>query len=574
MAKADPGKLRDQAAKFLKKGKLDKALEAYLELEKAAKDDLRVPQKAAEIMLKLGQKDQAIAKYRESAEHYRDKGFLVQAIAIYKVILDLAPDDPTAKEALSALSEERTGPTLGLKKSHEEEVKKPAPRPAPKPEPKPEPARKKPEPIITEPPPPEPPEEEAAALDGLEAAPEPEEEAPPRRKASPGFPARRIKKEEPIKEPKEETESEAAQALDGEEAGIPLEGNEAEVPLGGDDEVPPEAADDSALTLDEGPDLELDTDIAAEPADAGAESDFEISSVPDEGTIEASVEVVPVDEEEELPPAGPEKTPLFSDLEPGEFERVMELLASRVVEKGEAVVKEGESGDSIYIIARGKFRVSRTCEDCERETALLGPSDFFGEIGYFYGKRTATVTALMKSLILEMAKPDLDRVVEEFPRVKEVLAKFYRERVMENLMADSALFKMLVPPERDRFREKFQYREIKPGQVIVKEGDPGDSMFLIKSGEVKVQTVNEITKKTVELAKLKGGDFFGEVSLVKNKPRTATIVAETEVEIMELTRADFQAIAKSHPEIAKTLEDTIEQRVEQTIKKMMETMEK
>jgi len=164
--------------------------------------------------------------------------------------------------------------------------------------------------------------------------------------------------------------------------------------------------------------------------------------------------------------------------------------------------------------------------------------------------------------------------VDEFPRVKEVLARFYRERVMENLMADSPLFGGLVPPERDRFREKFRYREIKQGEVIVKEGDPGDSMFLIKSGGFTVQTVYELTHKTIELAKLKGGDFFGEVSLVKNKPRTATILADTAAEVMELRREDFEAIAKSHPEIASALEHTIEQRVEDTIKKMVGAMEK
>jgi CRP-like cAMP-binding protein len=72
---------------------------------------------------------------------------------------------------------------------------------------------------------------------------------------------------------------------------------------------------------------------------------------------------------------------------------------------------------------------------------------------------------------------------------------------------------------------------------------------------------------------LKGGDFFGEVSLIKNKPRTADVLADSAVEILELKRSDFEEIAKKHPEIGKSLEKTIEQRVEQTIKKMIQTME-
>jgi CRP-like cAMP-binding protein len=517
MAKQDPGKLKDQAAKFLKKGKMDKALETYLELEKVAKDDLRIPQKTAEIMLKMGQKAEAVAKYKESAERYREKGFLVQAIAIYKVILELAPDDASAKESLSTLCEERAGPLPGVKKQAEESPQPMPPLP-PRKAPRPAPPRA----IVPEPP--------AAEEKPAEELPEEEPAAP---------------------------EAEAAEP----ELGIPLDESGTE----------PSAADDAQnLELSVEDEDRAVAALAPEEEEAGEEVPLAGAEV----EVELGDTVVPVEEEEELPPAGPEKTPLFSELEPGEFERVFELLASRVIEKGQTVVKEGEPGDSIFIIARGKFTVTRTCADRKKEAAVLGPGEFFGEIGYFHGLRTATVTAMMKSLILEMAKPDLDRVVEEFPRVKEVLARFYRERVMENLMADSPLFGGLVPPERDRVREKFRYREIRRGEVIVKEGDPGDSMFLIKSGEFTVQTLNEITKKPVELARLKGGDFFGEVSLVKNKPRTATVVADTEAEVMELKRQDFAAIAKSHPEIASALEHTIEQRVEDTIKKMVEAMEK
>ena len=59
MAKPDPGKIKERAAKFLKRGKLDKALEQYEELEKVSTDDLRVTQKIAEILIRLDQKEKA-----------------------------------------------------------------------------------------------------------------------------------------------------------------------------------------------------------------------------------------------------------------------------------------------------------------------------------------------------------------------------------------------------------------------------------------------------------------------------------------------------------------------------------
>mgnify|MGYP000365605441 CR=1 FL=1 len=539
MAKLDAGKIKDDAGKYLRRGKLDKALEAYILLEKAEPNDLRVPQKIAELMVKLGQKDQGLAKYYESAEKYHQRGFLVQAIAIYKIILDISPKDTKAADILKQLTEERTGPSLGVK-----------PKPAASPTTaeilamarKPGASGTTAEPITA----------------GMKLAhpPQPEPQA-----AEPAAGPEELIATEP-----EELGTEAVALGDEESAGGPI-------PLGDEDETKADKVGEE-FSLSE----EADDEAAVRPDDA--EVEIEVEAGEDELSVEAteyaeaaSIEVIPLDEEEELPTSGPERTPLFSDLSGGEFDRVFELLQSRVVEPGTVIVREGESGDSIYIIARGQARVSRADEDgADREVARLGPGDFFGEIGYFHGERRATVTATKKTQLLEMAKADLDQVVSEFPRVKEVLVKFYRERVLENLLADSPLFKDIPVAELHKFRDAFSWLEIPAGQAIVKEGDPGDSMFLIKAGEVLVQTKHPITNETVELAKLKGGDFFGEVSLIKNKPRTASVVAVTEAEVMELSRNDFQAIASVHPHLGSALEQTIEQRVENTIKKMMEKM--
>jgi len=524
MAKANPAKIKDDAAKHLRRGKLDKALEAYQQLEKVAKNDLKVPQKIAEIMLKMGDKDKAVAKYKEAAQAYYERGFLIQAIAIYKVVLDVKPDDHEIKEALTKLSEERTGggaPIAGIKPSASAKPEKPR-------------AKKAPEPV---------------------EAPEPEE---------------------PVEEPDQpiglgSDEEEPAIALDqGAEPGdlgLSPDDDEEAVPVGDDEEA--EEVEEAPPEPEEGgEEIELAED---EEIELAADEEIELSE--DEDPSDQAVLIVPVEEEEELPARGPEHTPLFSDLAPGEFDRVFELLSSQVVEPDTVIVKEGDPGDSLYIIARGQVRIAKKDDGGERELAVLGPSDFFGEMGYFHGTRNASVIAVKRCLLLEMTKKDLDQVVAEFPRVKEVLLKFYRERVLDILLAESPLFMKLSASERRHFGEKFKHRELEPGQIIVNEGDPGDSMFLLKSGEVIVQGEHPVKKEKVVLAELKGGDFFGEVSLIKNKPRTATVIAKSEAEILELSRLDFEKISSAHPEIGAALEKTIEQRVEQTIKKMIAAME-
>lgn len=109
-----------------------------------------------------------------------------------------------------------------------------------------------------------------------------------------------------------------------------------------------------------------------------------------------------------------------------------------------------------------------------------------------------------------------------------------------------------------------EVRSYDAGDIIVTEGEPGSSLFLIVSGVVKVFTRTE-DGANLPLAELGLGDFFGEVSLLTGKPRTATITAQTDVTAIELDRKDFDAIVENHPEARTTLEEFYKLRAEKTV---------
>ena len=107
-------------------------------------------------------------------------------------------------------------------------------------------------------------------------------------------------------------------------------------------------------------------------------------------------------------------------------------------------------------------------------------------------------------------------------------------------------------------------RSYDEGDIIVTEGEPGASLFLIVGGTVKVFTRTE-DGANLPLAELGPGDFFGEVSLLTGRPRTATITAGTKVSAIELDRAAVDEIAKEHPEVLTTLDDFCRQRAHQAV---------
>jgi hypothetical protein len=86
---------------------------------------------------------------------------------------------------------------------------------------------------------------------------------------------------------------------------------------------------------------------------------------------------------------------------------------------------------------------------------------------------------------------------------------------------------------------------------IVKQGDPGDAMFLIMDGEVRVRLM--IGKKETTLATLGPGEFFGEISLFDDGPRSADIVANKDSVLLKINIDDFRRLTTSHPDVAAPL---------------------
>ncbi|MDO9289085.1 MAG: cyclic nucleotide-binding domain-containing protein [Thermodesulfovibrionales bacterium] len=105
-----------------------------------------------------------------------------------------------------------------------------------------------------------------------------------------------------------------------------------------------------------------------------------------------------------------------------------------------------------------------------------------------------------------------------------------------------------------------------PGQRIIEEGDSGDSIFLIKSGQADV--VAHILGKEIELATLSVGDVFGEVAFLTGRPRTASVIAIDKLEVIEFDRVILEEMFEKYPDILKKIQDFYQSHVQDTIQKV------
>jgi CRP-like cAMP-binding protein len=100
--------------------------------------------------------------------------------------------------------------------------------------------------------------------------------------------------------------------------------------------------------------------------------------------------------------------------------------------------------------------------------------------------------------------------------------------------------------------------EVEEGKTLTREGASGSEFFVIVDGEVAV------TKDGTEIRTMGDGDFFGEISLLEDRPRTATVTAKTPLRFFVLTRQNFRALLDKQPEIEEKVTTALEERLRTT----------
>jgi CRP-like cAMP-binding protein len=122
------------------------------------------------------------------------------------------------------------------------------------------------------------------------------------------------------------------------------------------------------------------------------------------------------------------------------------------------------------------------------------------------------------------------------------------------------LFSDLSEGDLVRFAEVTREREYPRNSVILFEDDPGDSLYIVSTGQVKVVLIGEDGREVI-LSVLNDGDFFGEMSLIDDEPRSAHVIAMRDSRLLVLRRDDFQQQISQHPSIAVKLLKVLVQRL-------------
>jgi CRP/FNR family cyclic AMP-dependent transcriptional regulator len=114
------------------------------------------------------------------------------------------------------------------------------------------------------------------------------------------------------------------------------------------------------------------------------------------------------------------------------------------------------------------------------------------------------------------------------------------------------LFSQLAPPDLQRVVEVAREKSYPKNSIILFEDDPGDALYVVASGQVKVVLIGDDGREVI-LSVLGAGEFFGEMALIDDEPRSAHVIAMEDSQLFVLRREDFEGILTQSPKIAVAL---------------------
>ncbi|CAL3967250.1 hypothetical protein PZA11_003610 [Diplocarpon coronariae] len=232
---------------------------------------------------------------------------------------------------------------------------------------------------------------------------------------------------------------------------------------------------------------------------------------------------------------------LFNHLDDEQSAQVLGALVEKPIPaKDIKVITQGDQGDFFYVVEKGSFDVyvnpngafQPGTDGLGTKVATIESGGSFGELALMYNSpRAATVISAESSSNLWA----LDRIT--FRRIL-MDSTFQRRRLYESFLEEVPILSTLTKYERSKIADALEMQKFSAGTTIIKEGDAGEAFYLLESGEA------EAFKSGVPspVRSYKKGDYFGELALLNDAPRAASVISKTEVKVATLGKDGFQRL--------------------------------
>jgi len=219
------------------------------------------------------------------------------------------------------------------------------------------------------------------------------------------------------------------------------------------------------------------------------------------------------------------KSFLFSTLTPNDMMIVIGAMKEVTAVAKQQVINQGDSGDFLFVIESGTLdcviegKVVKTCE----------PGDVFGELALLYNcPRAASVEARDACVLWQLDRDTFNNIVKEAAEKK-------RQRY-DSFLGKVPLLAGMDAYERSQLADALKSVEYLDGQLICTEGESGSSFYIVAEGAAVA------TKGGTQVMTYAPGDYFGELALLRNQPRAATVISKGPTCLLSLDSRSFKRL--------------------------------
>ncbi|KAM3128696.1 cAMP-dependent protein kinase type I-alpha regulatory subunit [Paramecium bursaria] len=226
---------------------------------------------------------------------------------------------------------------------------------------------------------------------------------------------------------------------------------------------------------------------------------------------------------------------MFASLDEHELRIVINAMEVIQVAKGTQIIKQGDDGDNLYVVDQGQLDCSKLKNGIQQFLKTYQPGESFGELALLYNApRAATIIANVDCVLFQLDRLTFNHIVKD--------AAFQKRGRYEEFLARVDILQELDPYSRLQIADALRSKSYHPGDYIVKEGDEGSCFYLLEQGEAIATKILNQSQPPQVVYQYKAGDYFGEIALLRNSPRAASVIAQSAVTVVYLNRNSFKRL--------------------------------
>jgi len=235
-----------------------------------------------------------------------------------------------------------------------------------------------------------------------------------------------------------------------------------------------------------------------------------------------------------------------------------------VLARGETLFRQGDPADALYFVVSGRLQATVCHPGRERViVGEIGPGEPVGELGILTGQaRGAEVSAIEDAELLRVSREVLERAANDAPETLGPLAEIIGRRLRRNQLAAvlPRLFGPIDAQTIEGLESLMAWARLPGGDVLFRQGDPGDALYILLSGRLRAVAEDPDGGRRV-LNDMGPGECVGEMALLTGDPRSATVLAVRDSQLVRISSEAWETIRERYPRVLLGMATTLARRL-------------